>query len=104
MIGLIRYRQEGNLRGARLLEPRLFCEKYARMPEGEYGYKGNWVRLLAHTLEISVKTVETWGSPPDFPECTEKYQRELARIDALLQAEQILKEHGLSAEYLKRLE
>ncbi|WP_143467737.1 hypothetical protein [Leptolyngbya ohadii] len=86
------------------MEPRKFCEKYARMKEGEYGYKGNWVRVLAHTLEISVKTVETWGTPPDFPKCDEKYKKELARINALLEAEQLLAEQGLNAEYLKRLE
>lgn len=104
MITVIRYRNESGLGGVRLLEPKLFCERYARMNEGEYGFKGNWVRLLAHTLEISVKTVDTWGSPPDFPDCPEKYKKELARIDALLHAEQLLKEHGLSSEYLKRLE
>lgn len=104
MIGLIRHRSESCLRGSRALEPKQFCEKYARMKEGDYGHKGNWVRLIAHTLDISVPTVNTWGAPPDFPECPDKYKRELARIDALLNAEELLREHGLSAEYLKRLE
>lgn len=104
MISVIRYRSESCLRESRTLEPKQFCEKYARMKDGEYGYKGNWVRLLAHTLDISVPTVNAWGTPPVFPECPDKYKKELARIDALLKAEELLREHGLSAEFLKRLE
>jgi hypothetical protein len=88
----------------RPLEPKAFCEKYARLREEEYGYKGNWTRLLAHVLDISVKTVETWGTPPDFPDCPDRYKREIARINALLQAEELLKAHNLNEEFLKKLE
>jgi hypothetical protein len=88
----------------RPLEPKAFCEKYARLKEGQYGYKGNWARLLAHVLDISAKTVETWGAPPDFPECPERYKRELARINALLLAEELLKKHKLTEEFLRELD
>lgn len=105
MIVSLTYRDsELRLRQSRLLEPKAFCERYARLKEGEYGYKGNWNRLLAHALDISVKTVETWGSPPDFLDCPERYKKELARIDALLNAERILREHDLGEEYLKSLD
>lgn len=88
----------------RALEPKAFCELYARMKEGEYGYKGNWVRLLSHVLGISHKTVDAWGTPPDFSRCPERYKRELSRIQALKIAEDVLREHELDREFLDRLE
>ncbi len=86
------------------LEAKAFCEKYARLKEGEWGWKGNWTRLLAHVLGVSIKTVETWGTAPEFTQCPERYKMELARINALKVAESILKEHELNQEFLDSLE
>jgi hypothetical protein len=86
----------------RALNPEQFCEKYAKKQKGEWGYRGNWNRLLSYVLDVSEKTVEAWG--PNFEDCPEKYRRRLAEIDALKTAEQILKRHGLSQEFLDSLE
>ena len=88
----------------RQLEPRSYCEKYSRRKVDEYGYKGAWVRLLAHSLGISHKTVETWGSAPEFANCPDRYKKELSRIEALKVAEEVLRAHELDSEYLKKLE
>lgn len=87
---------------ARVLNPEQFCEKYAKKKKGEWGYRSNWNRLLAYVLDVSEKTVEMWGV--DFEACPEKYRKRLAEIDALKVAEQILKQHGLSQEFLDSLE
>lgn len=87
---------------ARALNPEHFCEKYAKKQKGEWGYRANWNRLLSYVLEVSEKTVEAWGA--DFENCPEKYRKRLAEIDALKTAEQILKRHGLSQEFLDALE
>lgn len=86
------------------IEPRAFCQRYARLKEGEYGYKGYWTRFLAHCLKLSNKTVEGWGSPPEYPSCPERYKAELARINALKVAELLLEQQELTQEYLKRLD
>lgn len=84
------------------LNPEKFCEKYAKKQKGEWGYRANWNKLLAYVLDVSEKTVESWG--PDFENCPEKYQKRLAEIDALKIAEAILKKHGLSQEFLDALD
>ncbi|HAA26472.1 MAG TPA: hypothetical protein DCE56_00805 [Cyanobacteria bacterium UBA8553] len=89
-------------RYARALNPEKFCEKYAKKQKGEWGYRASWKRLLAYVLDVSEKTVEAWG--PDYENCPEKYQKRLAEIDALKTAEQILKRHGLSQEFLDALD
>jgi len=86
------------------LEPKAFCQKYARLTESDWGYKSNWERLLAHCCRISVKTVRTWGTAPDFENCPEVYRERLAQIDVLKQAEQILRQHQLHQDYLDTLE
>ena len=84
------------------LNPEIFCHKYAKKKKGEWGYRTNWNKLLAYVLDVSEKTVEAWGS--SFENCPEKYQKRLAEIDALKTAETILKQHGLSQEFLDSLE
>ena len=84
------------------LNPEQFCEKYAKKKRGEWGYRSNWNRLLSYVLDVSEKTVEAWGT--EFEACPEKYRKRLAEIDALKVAEQILKQHGLSQEFLDALE
>lgn len=86
----------------RALNPEEFCEKYAKKQKGDWGYRASWNRLLAYVLDVSEKTVEAWGA--DFETCPEKYRKRLAEIDALKTAEQILKKHGLSQEFLDALE
>lgn len=89
------------VRGRRL-EPVQFCEKYASKKQGEWGYKGVWRRLLAYVLGLSEKAVEEWGDT--FERCPERHRKRLAEIDALKTAEDVLERHGLSKEFLKRLE
>lgn len=92
------------IKSDRVLEPGDFCRKYCIAKESEYPYKGKWARFLAYVLEISVKTVESWGSAPDFPRCDDRYKRRLAEIDALKTAEAVLRDYGLSQEYLEKLD
>lgn len=84
------------------LNPESFCEKYAKKKKGEWGYKASWNKLLAYVLDVSEKTVESWG--PNFDSCPEKYQKRLAEIDALKIAEAVLRQHGLNQEFLDSLE
>ncbi len=86
----------------RVLNPEHFCEKYAKKPKGEWGYRANWNRLLAYVLDVSEKTIEAWGT--DYEGCPDRYRKRLAEIDALKTAEQILKRHGLSQEFLDALD
>lgn len=86
----------------RALNPETFCQKYAKKKKGEWGHKTSWNKLLAYVLDVSEKTVEAWGV--SFENCPEKYQKRLAEIDALKTAETILKQHGLSQEFLDSLE
>lgn len=84
------------------LNPESFCEKYAKKKKGQWGYKTSWNRLLAYVLDVSEKTVESWGA--NFEHCPQKYCKRLAEIDVLKTAEAILKQHGLSQEFLDSLE
>lgn len=84
------------------LNPESFCEKYAKKKKGEWGHKASWNKLLAYVLDVSEKTVESWG--PNFDLCPEKYQKRLAEIDALKIAEAVLKRHGLNQEFLDSIE
>lgn len=86
------------------LEPREFCQKYARIKEGQHGYKAHWRKFIAHCCRVSIKTVYEWGAPPDFPELPEEYRYRLAEIDALKAAENILRRHNLHKEFLDTLE
>lgn len=88
----------------RALEPKEFCEKYARLKEGQYGYKSNWKTLLAHVLELKGRSIEDWGPAPDYPNCQDFHKRRLEQIHALLTAEAVIKAQNLSAEYLRNLE
>lgn len=83
------------------LNPENFCEKYAKKKKSERGYRASWNKLLAYVLDVSEKTVESWGA--NFEHCPEKYQKRLAEIDALKTAEAVLKRHGLDQEFLDSL-
>ncbi|MBD1867202.1 hypothetical protein H6F95_07785 [Cyanobacteria bacterium FACHB-471] len=85
------------------MNPKNFCQKYARVPEGQWGYKGQWERLLAHCCQISIKTVRTWGTAPDFESCPPQYQARLAEIDALKTVEQVLRQQNLDQDSLNSL-
>ncbi len=95
---------DSGLRQIRIVEPSDFCAKYARLQPGEWGWKGNWKRLLAHTLGYSEKTVEAWGNAPEYPKCPDHAKKHLEQIDALITAESVIKRHGLNREYLKNLD
>lgn len=84
------------------LNPESFCEKYAKKKKSDWGHRASWNRLLAYVLDVSEKTVESWGA--NFEHCPEKYQKRLAEIDALKIAEAILKRHGLNQEFLDSLD
>jgi len=86
------------------LDPEVFCQKYSRVPEGQWGYKGCWEKLLAHCCKISVKTVRTWGTAPNFEKCPPEYKARLAEIDALKVVEHILKQQKLDQQSLDSLE
>jgi hypothetical protein len=92
----------------RTLEPRQFCQKYARLKEGEEGYESVWRTLLGHCLNRSIKTIYRWGPPPEFPNVPERerpqIEQRLAELNALKQSEEVLKRYNLHQEYLDRLE
>lgn len=81
----------------RNMEPLEFCRLYARKQEGEWGHKAQWRALLCYVLEVSDKTVQTWG--PEFEKCPDRYKKDLARIHALKNAEKVLKAQGLSDDF-----
>ena len=45
--------------------------------------------IPASNFDVSEKTIEIWG--PSFEDCPEKYQKRLAKIDALKTAEMVLR-------------
>jgi hypothetical protein len=74
------------------------------MNPNQYGYKGNWKRLLAYVLDISLKAVDDWGPCPEFPNCPDKYKRILEMTDALIVAEQTIKKYGLTEQQLREIQ
>ena len=86
---------------AKSLDPSEFCRLYSKHPEGEWGHKGEWKKLLAYVLDVSGKTIDTWGT--NYEKCPEKYRKRLAEIHVLKIAEQTLRQHGLDQEYLDNL-
>ena len=84
------------------LEPREFLNKYARLKEGEWGYKTNWERTLEYALGVSRKTVQSWGMP-EFEKMPQHHRHRLAELNALLVAEAVLESHGLGRAYLSQL-
>lgn len=81
------------------LEPLDFCRKYSKYTPEQWGYKGQWNRLIARVLEISVKTVEGWGE--DFKECPERYKHQLDMVDALITAKETLERLGIDPKQIE---
>lgn len=82
------------------LEPLDFCRKYSKYTSDEWGYRKQWNALIAKVLDISVETVKGWGD--GFKECPERYKRQLDVIDSLMQAEDVLRRHGLNRDNLEK--
>lgn len=93
------------------LHPKDFCRKYSRQQIDDWGYKTAWVKLLAAALDIAEPTVRAWGAPPEFPDFDSegkpehaRHTRRLAEVDALKQAEAVLRARGLTDDWLQRID